>query len=368
MLKRIKHQNLNIKLLVLSSLLISSQLIFLNCGKRKPPLPPVERVSQKVSIEGFQRGGKVFITWQMPARNADDSSVLNIDRADIYRLAQPTSNQLNLTEDDFSKLSTLIHTVPISEADFGMKRLTYTDELEFAGQSARLIYAVRLVNKSGQKASFSNFILIEPAAKVADAPAALTAELTETAVTLRWMPPQKNVDASTPANILGFNVYRSADQNAGFTKINDTPVTDTFYPDENFEFGQDYRYFIRTVSLGTAGEPVESIESETVEVSPIDNFPPSAPSAITIAAAPNNLSIFFAANPEKDICGYKIYRTENQFEAKENWTLLTSEILDRNTFQDKNVESGKTYFYYIIAIDNAGNVSQPSEIISETAP
>lgn len=368
MLKHIKHASLNLKFLFLIGLLVASQFIFISCGKRKPPLPPVERVPQKVSIEGFQRGGKVFITWQMPARNAPDSSILNIDRADVYRLAQPATDPLNLTEEDFSKLSTLIHTVPISADDFGMKRITYIDELEFAGQSARLIYAVRFVNDSGQKASFSNFILIEPAAKVATPPTAFNAEITQNHVNLSWTAPQTNVDASTPANVLGFNVYRSESSNAAFKKINSAPVTDSEYQDENFEFGQNYEYFVRTISLGTAGEPVESEDSEIVKVSPADNFPPSAPGAITIAAAPNNLAIFFATNPEKDILGYKIYRTTEQNEPKEDWTLLTPEILQRNTFQDTNVESGKTYFYYIVAIDNAGNISQPSVVISETAP
>lgn len=368
MLKSIKQFRLNLKLLFLSGLLLTFQFAFLSCGKRKPPLPPAERVSQKVTIEGFQRGDKVFITWRMPARNASDSSVLNIDRADIYRLAQPAANQLNLTEEDFAKLSTLIQTIPISADDFSMKRLEYVDDLEFAGQAARLIYAIRLVNKSGQKASFSNFILIEPAAKVAESPTAVSAEVSENAVNLSWTSPQTNVDNSTPANVLGFNIYRSKRATAEFEKINDTPVTDSAYSDENFEFGQTYEYFIRTVSLGTAGEPVESVNSETVKVSPLDNFPPSVPSAITIAAAPNNLSIFFAANPEKDILGYKIYRTTNQSEPKDEWTLLTPEILERNTFQDKNVQSGTTYFYYITAIDKAGNTSQPSEVISETAP
>ena len=36
-------------------------LISLNCGKRTPPLPPVERVVQRVEISGFQRGNKVYL-------------------------------------------------------------------------------------------------------------------------------------------------------------------------------------------------------------------------------------------------------------------------------------------------------------------
>jgi len=42
--------------------------------------------------------------------------------------------------------------------------------------------------------------------------------------------------------------------------------------------------------------------------------------------------------------------------------------LTRTTYQDDKVEPGKTYYYYIVAVDKAGNVSQPSEVGSEKAP
>ena len=53
---------------------------------------------------------------------------------------------------------------------------------------------------------------------------------------------------------------------------------------------------------------------------------------------------------------------------KSKWTLLTPQLLTLNTYQDKSVESGKTYYYYLTATDSSGNVSQPSEVVSEQAP
>ena len=53
---------------------------------------------------------------------------------------------------------------------------------------------------------------------------------------------------------------------------------------------------------------------------------------------------------------------------KERWTKLNAALLTRTTYQDETVESGKKYYYYLTAIDSAGNVSQPSEVVSETAP
>lgn len=343
-------------------------LLSFACGKRKPPLPPIERVQQRVVIDGFQRGNKVNLVWAMPARNAPDGSVLNISRADIYRLAEPPNSSISLTEDEFASRSTLIASLPISDSDFARQQLKFSDELEFAGQPVRLRYAIRFVNDSGQKAAFSNFLLIEPTAKVAAAPSNVSVKVSQDAVLLNWLAPKANVDGSKPANILGYNIYRSLASNETAKLLNQTPVTKTEFADEFFEFGRNYFYFVRSVSLGSNGEPVESLESNIVEILPKDIFAPSAPMAITIAATQSNISIFFAANPERDVVGYRLYRAENPNLPKTNWQLLTKDLLTTNTFQDNKVESGKTYYYFITAVDTAGNVSEYSEVVSETIP
>jgi hypothetical protein len=343
-------------------------LIANGCGKRTPPLPPVERVGQRTDISAFQRGNRIILSWRMPARNAAQTSLLNINRADIYRLAEPLESNLTLSEEEFVSRSSIIASVPISETDFALQRLTYADTLEFAGQPVRLRYALRFVNSSGQKAAFSNFLLIEPAAQIAASPELLQANVTQKDIRLTWKAPDANVDGSRPVNILGYNLYRSNAANETAKILNAAPLTDTSYSDVFFEFGREYFYFLRAVSLGVGGEPVESMESNLLKVSPRDVFAPSSPTAITIAAAPNNLSLFFAVNPEKDVAGYKIFRSTDLSLPKSQWKLLTPELLVSNTFQDTAVESGKTYYYFLQAVDVAGNVSEASEVVSETAP
>ena len=146
------------------------------------------------------------------------------------------------------------------------------------------------------------------------------------------------------------------------------PISDTNFDDAFFEFDKPQFYFVRAVSVGTGGEPVESRESNIVQLVPKDTFPPSPPAAITVAATPTTISIFFATNPEKDVVGYRLYRSLDQNADKTKWELLTRDPLTTNTFQDTRVESGKTYYYYLTAVDNAGNVSQPSDVVSETVP
>lgn len=337
----------------------------LSCGKRMPPQPPRERVSQRVELSGFQRGNQVMLSWKMPARNADRTSVSNIDRVDIYRVAEPASAAASLTEEEFASRSTIVATLAIKDSDFGLKDLTYADNLEFAGQAARLRYAMRFANASGQKAAFSNFLVIEPTGKVAAAATSLAASYSQDSIDLTWQRPPANVDGSSAVNLIGYNVYRSTSEKEPAKLLNRTPVNGTAFQDEFFSFGKEYFYFVRSVSLTANADPVESRESNILNIKPVDTFPPSPPAAITVAAGQNVISLFFAVNPEKDIAGYRIYRsTDNSLPLKE-WTVLTPALVTANTFQDAKVESGKTYHYYLTATDNAGNVSAPSEIVSE---
>ncbi len=339
-----------------------------SCGKRGVPLPPPERVQQRAEIAAFQRGNQVVLSWKMPARNASPGSVLHIASIDIFRLAEPLSSPLAVSEEEFASRSILIGSIPITNDDFGLKTITYRDTLEFAGQPVRLRYAVRYVNASGQRAAFSNFFLLEPAARVASAPTSLSTSVAQEAVTLSWTAPTQNVDGTTPPNIIGYNVYRSPSAREAGRLLNQTPVSQTSFADRGFEFTKEYFYFVRAVSVGTGGEPVESSESPVVSVKPVDTFAPSAPTAITIAATPTTISIFFPPNLETDIAGYRIYRSTDPDRPKTEWEQLTKELLTPNTFVDDKVETGKTYYYYITATDKFGNVSSPSEVVNETVP
>jgi hypothetical protein len=341
------------------------------CGKRLPPQPPLERVQQRTEqLTGYQRGNQVILSWPAPLRNAVSSSVQSIRRVDVYRLSEKPSAPLPLTEEEFSNRSTLIGSVTYDEIKAATSVLTYVDSLQLAGQPTRLRYAVRYVNANEQRAAFSNFLLIEPAALIAQPPKLLSYATAETGVTLTWEPPPANIDGSTPINLLGYNIYRLEDRPVatGQAPLNGVLISGTQFIDKTIKFGQDYTYFMRAVSLGTEGAEVESLDSNRLTVSPRDIYPPSAPASITIAAAPGKLSLFFPANPESDVAGYFVYRSLDPNLPKERWTKLNASLLTRTTFQDDRVESGKKYYYYLIAVDQTGNVSGPSEVQSETVP
>lgn len=352
---------------VRSLVMICLSLSFVSsCGKRGAPIPPRERVQQRVELSGFQRGDTIILAWKTPPRNAPKGSVVHIKRADIYRLAEPVSSRPEMSEEEFSARATIIASLGLSEKDFGSREVIYRDKIELKGQSVRLRYAVRLVNDSGQKAAFSDLFIIEPSMKIADAPAELTATADQNAIILNWKAPERNIDGS-PANLIGYNIYRSTSMKEPAKLLNAKPVPDTTFEDTFFEFDTNYFYFVRSVSVGLMSEPVESSESEVISFKAVDTFSPAAPSSLTVAAAPGVITIFFASNVERDVVGYNIYRSVDPGLPIGNWQKLTEKPVVETVFRDERVDSGKTYFYYVTAVDKFGNVSPASEIVSETA-
>jgi hypothetical protein len=273
-----------------------------------------------------------------------------------------------MTEEEFAGRSILVGSVTYDEIKNAGPTLTYTDTLALTAP-ARLRYAVRYVNAAGQRAAFSNFFLMEPAARIAGPPTITGKEESETANTITWEAPKANIDGSTPVNVLGYNVYRLTPPAKATAQnpLNQEPITAIRFEDKTFKFGEKYVYVVRAVSLGTEGRPVESLDSNSIEVSQEDKYAPSAPTLAAPGAAPGRLALFWTASPEPDVAGYLVYRSIDPNLPKP-WTLLTQAVYTKTTFTDENVESGKTYHYYVMAVDNNGNRSQPSEVVSETVP
>ena len=361
-----------LRLLVIGAVLLLAAVLVVGCGKRRPPLPPVENVPGRTEeLTGYQQANQIMLSWPAPHRNAPDGNVQSIRRIDVYRLAESPDSPLPLTEEDFANRSTLIGSVTYEEILKAGERITYKDVLELAGQPSRLRYALRYVNASGQRAAFSNFFLIEPASQIANPPKLVGAQTTEKAVELTWEIPTNNIDRSTPANLLGYNVYRSAIDTQGkvsLVRLNDTPVISSTFADMKFKFGESYQYFIRAVSLGSGGNPVESLDSNGLSATPLDTFAPSQPGTPSVAPGPGKLAVFFPSNPEGDIAGYDLYRATDPNLAKNKWTKLNEALLTKTTYQDAAVESNQKYYYYVVAVDQAGNRSEPSDVGSETVP
>lgn len=145
--------------------------------------------------------------------------------------------------------------------------------------------------------------------------------------------------------------------------LNAAPLAVATYQDTRMEFGVERCYAVRTVNLyGTL--PIESLPSEPVCVTFVDTFPPAAPKRLGGVESPGAISLLWDANAETDLAGYVVLRGEGSGERLQS--LMPAPIRD-TTFRDTTVKPAVTYFYVVVALDSAGNVSAQSNKVTVTA-
>lgn len=345
-------------------LIVLTLLINYGCGKRRPPLPPAaSRPANQTGFTVSQQGTRIALSIPLKYSNAGSRP----RQIDVFRLAESTNSPLFLTEDEFASRSTQVGSIQLSDVPTETEAVFF-DVITPTAQTRRLRYAVRFVNRENQKSPFSNFIFFEPVSNPAKPPLLVEPIVSQTSINLRWQAPLENVDDTKPANLLGYNIYRKSNKTEKPSQLNASLLSSSDFEDKNFKFGEEYQYFVRAVSAGVNGLQVESSDSNTARIIPKDVFPPRPPEGLTIAAAPGNLSVFFAANAEPDVIGYNVFRTTTAEMLPERWQKLNDAPASATSYQDTKVESGQRYYYYVVAVDSAGNQSQPSEIVSELVP
>jgi len=340
------------------------------CGKVGDPVPPIPRAPLTVSeLDVRQEGDRLVLTFPLarPARAEQ------LGRIDLYRLIEPGDAPPGLPPEEFGNRSTIIASIPAEELPAGQSPtlvVTYQDALARDGgpPRPRYRYAVRLVNRSGQAADFSNYAVITPLIEVAAPPTDLRVRAAETELVITWSPPAANEGGTQPANVGGYNLYRRAGGGPP-ARLNAEPLREPSFVDRGFQFGTSYEYTARSLSLppGTRdpAAAIESNESAPAAITPRDVFPPTAPTPVTVASINGVVSLFWPANPEADVAGYHLYRSDDGKAPDAAWVKINARLQTATSFRDDRVQIGKQYFYRLTAVDSAGNESPRSETVSE---
>ncbi|OYT72894.1 MAG: hypothetical protein CFK52_03595 [Chloracidobacterium sp. CP2_5A] len=328
---------------------LAAVVVGFGCAKVGPPVPPPRFTLAAASdLAATQYGDQIVLRFATIARAA---------RADVFRRVEPRDAPLALPEDVFLREARLIGSVGSSELAAAPTYADSFDPRDASWREKRIRYAVRLMDAFGRPSPLSSYVVAYPFVGVADAPSDARAEVTQDAIRLAWRPPARSLDGS-PAADTRFNVYRRRTDGTLESRRNSAPLTSPAFADTDFAFGEEYEYVIRAVSLAR-GEPIESRASAPLRVRPADTFPPSAPANVTGASAAGLVNLFFPSNPEPDVSGYIVYRSERGTGAAP--IKLTPTPIQRTTFQDRTGVGGKTYRYFVTAVDVFGNESRPSQ-------
>jgi hypothetical protein len=125
---------------------------------------------------------------------------------------------------------------------------------------------------------------------------------------------------------------------------------------------RDLCYSVRAVR-GT----VEGAASPPACITPIDIYPPAAPSGLTTAPAEGQVTLLWNSNSEADLGGYMVLRREA---GNDTLLPLTPSPITDTRYIDRQVTAGVQYVYAVVAVDQRlplPNTSLPSAEVPETA-
>ncbi len=390
------------------------------CGKKGPPLAPFVDIPAAVSQLSARRvGDDVVLTLALPTRNVDESTPVNLERVDVYaytgrtappparfpEVAQrigmveraadgtlPTTWRDTLTQDEFVEGpplprlagSTTASATPVRNESRALRRyymvVAYSDR-----------------GRGGPPSTVTDIVLTP----LPEAPTELHAIYDAEAVTLTWAPsggilgflleraplpsasPLDDVPPSAePGAVLTgptrYNVYREIPPEPDaetkeppsaprpLSPVNAMPVDGFSFTDPLAVDGRRRCYAVSAVR-GRSERTVEGHASESTCVTPIDIFPPSAPTGVSPIAVEGAISLVWEANDERDLQGYLVWRGE---EGNETLTRITEEVVKETRYTDQTVKPGVRYVYAVTAVDNRTpepNVSAESERVEVTA-
>lgn len=178
------------------------------------------------------------------------------------------------------------------------------------------------------------------------------------AMEIRWeYPPMENVDDK----IIRFEIFESEPGSDELTQINQKLILRDDLRNEYLHFfsvsqlGVEKQYLVAPVSI--TGERLSMSELVTYEVE--DNIAPAVVQRVRAEKVNGNIEITWPISPERDLAGYKIYRT---IDPTLGVDLLQEELIDPNqtVYIDSTAGEGESYVYQITAVDFAGNESKLS--------
>lgn len=337
-------------------------------------------VPTAISNLGARQYGNAFaLTFTLPTRSMDREALAEHPTIEIYRAALPAG-----AGGDKKTAWRLAYTIPSEQVGAYLRgeRIEFhdpvtADDLARAAGSS-LAYKVR-TRAAKTRASEDSNVIIARIYPPPEAPREIHVEVTETALIVKW------VEAAAPlgASSRTYRVYRGEIESGQENPLADlsqvklkTPLElvgsspSSEFRDAHFEFGTPYIYTARSVAQ--YGEDfVESADSAPAVVMPRDVFPPAAPSDLEISIIPETnqtpayIELSWAINPEEDLAGYSIYRSEREDAPGER---ISTEILPSPTFRDISVVSGRRYYYRVSALDRAGNESPKSSAAQADVP
>ena len=334
------------------------------CGHKGNPVPP-DRPAPP-AIEAFaidKTGPAVVLHFTVPVPDAEAQAPRLLERVDVYAMSKaaadppPTPVEIAAPAHLFSKVDAPVPPKPSAStpavAELVSGALTVTDTLAASPADATSMryYAVQAVN--GRRRGPLSRILKVPVTTEIAVPTNVVASFDERGLSVSWAP-----------GAAGARYVLDETDSAGAGAKRVTPVAlETPKFEAPVEFGKARCFVVRAIQIA-GNVTVIGEGAPPVCVTPVDRFPPAAPSDLVAIAADGGVELSWTASPAIDLAGYIVLRAEGA-----NGTLqpLTPQPVTDAAYRDTTARSGVTYQYAAKAVDKAGNESTPSNRYTVTA-
>jgi hypothetical protein len=214
-----------------------------------------------------------------------------------------------------------------------------------AGQSVSVIYA--FVAGKGLDELREN---IDAARKKVMTPVDLAAAPSKEAIHLTW-------SRGISPQAVTYKIYRSSASGSGYSEIALVSAESTAYTDNHTEIGITYYYVI--TAIGPDGD--ESGYSNEVHSSP--GVPPPSPRNLVVSIDALKPVLHWDAPTDEEITSYMVFRN---FTGSDPWTAIATVDVSAQSFVDRNVYDGNTYYYVVAAVNTYSWTSEHSNIVSVT--
>ena len=309
------------------------------CGSVGEPLYPAVKIPMRVTdLNAIERGDQIDVSFTSPSQTTEGLAIKTPGKIDL-RIGPNAGPGFNLVK--WLDGADIIELAAPAAPGFVQKRIPVE---KYAGKDE--VIAVRVANEKGRYSDWSNPVplSVEPPLTT---PANLKPEATPQGVQLTW---------SAPAGAAQYRIYRKSqdEQTPAPLATSDQPN----YLDSTAEYGKRYDYYVEALH-----DKATSEVAGPVNITPKDIFPPAVPTGLNASPGVGAVELAWDRNTESDFKEYRVLRAEGGGPFAQ-----VAAGIDAPLYSDTTVQSGKSYRYQVIAVDQLGNASQPSAPVEVTVP
>lgn len=321
------------------------------CAQVGPVLPPSAQLPRPVEdFRAVRRGPEVELLWTAPTRTSDGVALRGPVRYNLCvwpgsQAGVPAPAPPPATSQAVTPVLPQVPSPPprprgVAATPSGAVMPSCPRLLSLPDHSIRVAelgggtlatLALYAVNASGAGAGWSNLARV-PLTAVAPPPRLLTATPTAQGVELRWRPPEGG-----PANSV--LLYRQSGTQPPDLLAELDPGASS-YLDRSAAWGTPYSYWLRSAA-GAGAATAESADSNQLQITPLDIFPPPVPQGLQAVADVSGVELSWQPVAAPGLAGYNLYRKDS-FSA--TWIKRNTAVLATPVFHDPLPASAGTRF------------------------